>query len=281
MRRRWSVLVLVPAIAFGAAACGDDDDGEAGGGGGGDVELTSEEQAFADAWAATLSDSDGEGPSFDEDEAQCMAEAMMAEIGTAPFDEAEIGPEDIDAESDEDESPGELLGAGVITDAQADAILETWDGCADLNAAFVEQIAADTELDDGARECLIEGVEDGDLVSEGFKSTLTSDDSEPPDEIVTRLVTLMTTCGGDGDGQGGPIVDSIAESLAADGSLDAEQAQCLAQAMVDDIGIDRLLELGLSGGDFEDAGPEVQQEMAGAILSAAEACDVPLSSLGG
>lgn len=279
MRLRWSVVVLVPALLLGTAACGDDDDGGAAGDGGGD--LSSEEQAYADAWAAALSDTDDDSFSFDEDEAQCMGDAIMAEIGVGPFDDAGLEPADLDSEDGEDESPGELLGAGTISDAQADAILETWVGCTDLNAAFVEQIAADTDLDDEARQCIVEGVEDGDLVNEGFKATLTSDDSEPPEEIVRQLVTLMSTCGGDGEGEGGLIVDSIAESLAADGALDAEQAQCLAQAMVDDIGIDRLLELGLSGGDFEGADPEVQQEMAGAVLSAAEACDVPLSSFGG
>lgn len=279
MRHRWSVLVLVPALVLGAAACGDDDDD--GAGDGGDVELTSAEQAFADAWAGTLSDSDGDGPSFDEDEAQCMGDAMMAEIGTEPFDDAGVAPEDIDAASDEDESPGEVLGTGVITDAQADAILEAWGGCADLNAAFVELVAADTDLDDDALQCIVDGVEGDDLVAEGFKASLTNDDGEPPREVITALVTLMGTCGGDGQGQGGVIVDSIAESLASDGSLDAEQAQCVAQAMVDEIGLDRLLELGLSGGDFENAGAEVQQEMASAVLGAAEACDVPLSSFGG
>ena len=45
--------------------------------------------------------------------------------------------------------------------------------------------------------------------------------------------------------------------------------------------LDRLIELGVGGGDFADAGADAQQEMASAVLSAAEACDVPISSLGG
>ncbi|MGH9274648.1 MAG: hypothetical protein ACRDZU_08370 [Acidimicrobiales bacterium] len=272
--RRLSVLWFVAVCAVLGAACGDDD------GGGGDA-LSSDEQAFADAWAATLSDSDEDGLTFDDDEAQCMGDALMAEIGTEPFDDAGLEPGDIDSDGAEDDSPGELLGAGVISDAQADAVLATWDGCTDLNAAFVQLVAAEAELDDEARECIVDGVEDGDLVSEGFKASLTSDDSEPPEEVVTALVTLMSTCGGDESGQGGLIVDSIAGSLAADGRLDAEQSQCIAQEMVDAIGLDRLIELGMGGGDFASADPDLQQEMASAVLSAAEACDVPISALGG
>jgi hypothetical protein len=279
MRR--SFVLFLALFALVGAACGDDDGG--GGGDGGDrasADLTSDEQAFADAWAATLSDSDDDGFTFEDDEAQCMGEAIMAEIGTGPFDDAELGPDDIDNAGAEDDSPGELLGAGVITDDQADAILASWKGCADLDAAFVELVAAEADLDDDARECIIDGVKDDDLVSQGFKASLTNDEAEPPQEVITALVTLMGTCGGDGSGEGGIIVDSIAESLAADGRLDEAQSKCVAQKMVDTIGLDRLVELG-AGGSLDDADADLQQEMASAVLRAAEACDVPLSALGG
>lgn len=277
--RRYLAVVCIAALVLVVAACGDDDDG--GGGGDAAADLSSEEQAYADAWAATLSDSDEDGFTFDDDEAQCMGNAIMAEIGTGPFDEAGIEPGDIDSDGAEDDSPGEILGAGAISDDEADAILETWDDCTDLNAAFVDLVAAEADIDDDARECIIDGVEESGIVAEGFKASLTTDDSEPPEEVITELVSLMGTCGGDEEGQGGLIVDSIAESLAASGQLDAEQSQCVAQEMVDTIGLDRLVELGVGGGEFENADPEVQQEMASAVLSAAEACDVPLSALGG
>ncbi len=277
MRRRLALSSFVLFALLGAAACGDDDGG--GGGGGG---LSAEEQEFADGWAATLSDDEGDddGFSFPEDDAQCMGEAIMAEIGTEPFDEAGVEPGDLDKEGDDD-SPGELLGAGAITDEQADAILDAWDGCTDLNGAFIDVVAADSDLDDAARECLAEGLEEDDLVHAGFRASLTQDEADPPEEVIAAIVSLMSSCGGDGAGTGGPIVDSIAESLAADGRLTEEQSQCMAQEMVDAIGMDRMVELGLAGGEFEDADPEIQQEMAGAVLGAAEACDVPISTLGG
>jgi hypothetical protein len=286
MRR--SLVAVVALLALLGGACGDDD-GDEGGGDGGDGggegagALSAEEQEYADAWATTLSDSDEDdesGFSFPAEEAQCMGEAMMAELGTAPFDDADIAPADINQEG-EDDSPGELLGAGVITDEQADAILTEWDGCTDLNAAFIDVVAADTELDAAARRCISEGLDEDDLVHEGFRASLTSDSSEPPEEVISAIVRLMGTCGGDESGMGGVLVDSIAESLASDGRLTPEQSQCMAQEIVDAIGIDRLIELGVDGGEFGAAAPEVQQEMAGAVLGAAETCEVPLSTLGG
>jgi hypothetical protein len=279
MRRTRLVSVVAVVALLGLAACGDDDGGE---GGGSSDDLTTEEQAFADAWAKVLSDTDDDGFVFAEDDAQCMGEAIMAEIGTAPFDDAGLEPADVGGEDDgDDDSPGELLGTGTISDDQATAILDVWDGCTDLNAAFVELLAAGADLDDEAQSCIEDRLDDDDLVRAGFMASLTSEDSEPPPEVATALVTVVGTCGGDGSGQGGLIVDSIAESLAADGRLDETQSQCMAQAMVDAIGMDRLVELGVSGSGLDDAGADEQQELAGAVLEAAEACDVPLSTLGG
>ena len=72
---------------------------------------------------------------------------------------------------------------------------------------------------------------------------------------------------------------AIAESLAADGSLTEEQAQCLAEGVVDEIGEDRMGEL-FATGAFDDLGAEAQDEVTGALLQAAAACDVPLSAFG-
>src|SRR5829696_5736536 len=85
MRRTRLVSAVVAAVALlGLAACGDDDGGD---GAGSSDDLTTKEQAFADAWANLLSDTDDDGFVFPDDEAQCMGEAIMAEIGTAPFDD--------------------------------------------------------------------------------------------------------------------------------------------------------------------------------------------------
>src|SRR3546814_12155165 len=70
----------------GAAACSDDggDEGSSSG-----DELSSEEQAFADAWATTLVQED-DGFAAPQDDADCMATAHVVELGTEPFEEAEL-----------------------------------------------------------------------------------------------------------------------------------------------------------------------------------------------
>jgi hypothetical protein len=113
------------------AACGGDDGGT--------------QQAYADAWAATLTDDDN-GFSVTEDEAECMSTAMMDELGAELFEKAEVEPADIRGDSD---SPGEVLGAGVISDAQADAILDEWEGCADLASSLAEAAVGEFGLADG------------------------------------------------------------------------------------------------------------------------------------
>lgn len=276
MRARRLTASLLALTLLGAAACGDD---------GGDDELTTEEQAYADAWARSLTDEE-DGFSVSDEDADCMAAALMAEVGAGPFEEAGVEPADIgDGEQGEgdDDSPGELLGAGVITEAQADAILDVWEGCTDLGATLAAAAVGEFDLDEEAEACVADGLREDDLAREGLKPSFTSDDDEPPSEVLTAMVELIDECAGEADGGDGSsvIVDGIASSLAADGTLTEEQAQCVAQEMVDVIGLERLMELGAGGGDLETADPAVQQEVASAVLGAAEACDIPLSALGG
>ena len=272
--RRSRSLAFAVTLVVAAAACGDDgDDGDAGG----EVELTSEEHAYADAWASVLAD-DEEGFAVSADDAECMAAAMMAEIGTEPFQEADVAPEDIEA-TEENDSPGEVLGAGVVSDAQADAILDRWAGCTDIAATLADAAVGEFDLDEQGRTCVADGLREDDLAREGLKPSFTSDNDEPPAEVLSALVELVDQCAG-AEGQS-VVIDGIAESLMADGSLDEEQATCLAEAMVDSIGLDRLIELGAGGGELEAADPETQQEVTRAILDASEACDIPLGQLGG
>lgn len=254
----------------GAAACSDDggDEGSSSG-----DELSSEEQAFADAWATTLVEED-DGFAVPQDDADCMATAIVVELGTEPFEEAELEPADIEDASD---SPGELLGAGTITDKQADAILAAWEGCTDLGMMFAEGMGEEMDIDDEAKACLAKGVNEEGLALEGLRPSFTSESSDPSTEVLTAITGLVQECAGS-DG-GGPLVDSIAESLAADGSITEEQAQCVAQAMIDEIGVDRLIELGVDDGAQVD--PTTQQEMMTSVLAAAESCGVDLEAMGG
>lgn len=259
------------------AACGDDDDSGSGGG------LSEREQAYADAWATTLSDAE-DGFSVSADDADCMATEIMAELGVEPFVDAEVEPSDIgggEAGADDADSPGELLGAGTISDEQADAILDGWEDCTDIAESLAEAAVGEFDLDDEGQECVADGLREDGLAREGLKPSFTSDNDDPPAAVLSALVELIDECsGGEGEGNG-VIIEGIADELAADGTLTQEQARCVAQEMVETIGLDRLIELGAGDAPLEEADPAVQQEVAGAILGAADACGVPLSQLGG
>ena len=197
MRAR-RALVLLSVVAMGLAACSDDggDDGDAGGSGGsGDSDLTSAEQEFADAWSSALQDAE-DGFGVPASDADCMGAAIMAELGTDPFEDADVTPADIGDDDEGQNSPGELLGAGVISDSQAEAILDTWDDdCADL--ADILSASADSELgmDEEGAACFTQGLREGDLARHLLLPAFTSNDDEPDPEALGQMVALLESCG--------------------------------------------------------------------------------------
>jgi hypothetical protein len=243
----------------------------------GDDGLSDAEQAFADKWAETLRD-DEDGLSADRDEAQCMGEAIMAELGTDPFDNAEVRVTDIAAD-EEHNSPGELVGDKVITDEQADAILDVWEEkCADLAEVLAESASGEFELDDEGAGCFVDGLREGTLTRDLLRPAFTDVDDTPDAATLTTMLALLDSCGG--EGAAGAIVTSIAGELSADGTMTEAQGQCVAEALVEDLGLERIIEV-TTEGDFEDADPAYQEEFASALLTAASGCGVPLSAFGG
>jgi hypothetical protein len=77
------------------------------------------------------------------------------------------------------------------------------------------------------------------------------------------------------------VVAALAESFAADGTLTADQAACVARAVTDAVGLDRLAEITSESEDFTGATPEQQQEMTRAVLDATTTCGIPLGVLSG
>lgn len=276
--RIWRLLASLSVLLLGVVACSD-------GGGDGDtdagddpkeVELTDAEQEYADAFAATLAD-DTNGLAVEPDEAACMGAAVMAELGVDPFEEADVTADDVGG-GEETNSPGEVLGDGVISEAQANAIIDVWvDGCVDLSQALAESAGLGFGLDEAGQTCFAEGLAEDDLARKLIRPSFTSADGAPDPAAAAAATQLVDSCSA---GEGSAIVDAMAESIAADSDLTAEQAQCIAQEMLDDIGLERLAELSADG-TLDDADPEVQQEIAGAVLKASGTCDVPLSALGG
>jgi hypothetical protein len=266
MRRTLLALLTLALPVALLAACGDDDSGD----------LSELEQEHVDAWAVNLNESD-DGLKADEDEARCMAQAIVTHVGTEPFEEADVTPEDIEG----GDSPGQLAGGGAISEEQATEVVEAWEGCGDVARLFAESGRSDFDLDDDGVDCLAERLEDSDAFRAVLVASFTSDDGEPEDAgAITEFLGIVEECSGGEEGSG-LLQDSIAENLAEDGTITEEQAQCLAASVIDSLGEERLLQLSLDNGDFESASPEVQQEMAEALVAGAGDCDVPISAFGG
>lgn len=277
MPRRRSLLVLLVASVVLAPACSDDSSTADGGDGDdGAVELTAAEQELADAFAGEFADEE-DGLGVTADEGACMARVLMAELGAAPFEEAGVTAADLGG----DETPGQLLGEGAVNQAQADAIYTGWEGCADLVTAFADSFQAGYEADDATRACFQSGLEEDDLLREYVIASFTKDEElsaeEPPLSAVISLIATCTSSGGDASTD--VLVDSIASSLAASGSVTADEARCLAESILETVGADALRQ-SADDGDFSDATPEVQQAIVDALATAATTCDVPLSKLG-
>ena len=245
-------LLTIPALAL--VACSDEEG------------LSDEEQEYADAFAITLANDD-EGLGVEPDDAECMADALMTELGVEPFEEADVQPDDI--EPDDQGSPGELLGDGAVSDDQAKAIVETWDeDCVDVVDVLVESAGSEFDLDPEGKECFAEGLGEGGLATRLLAASFTTSDGTPDEATMTEFLQMMEGCAGDGQS---PVVDAMAESLAEDGTFTDEEAQCIAQGVLDIIGTERMSEL-FASGDFEELGVDAQNEIAGAMLQAAAGC---------
>jgi hypothetical protein len=273
MRRAGRSLLVLTALTLVTACSDEDGDGAADDDAAETVTLSTEEQAYADAFAETLAD-DTNGLSVGRAEAACMGEALVAELGVEPFEEAGVAPDDISAN---DSSPGELLGDGAVSGEQAHEIIDVWEAdCVDLVDMLVASAGSDFGLDEEGAACFADGLGEGDLAAGLLAGAFTNADGTPDEETVDALLRLLDECG---EGTGNPPVSAIAEELAADGSITPEQAECLAQAVVDQLGVERMSDLFATGG-FDELGPDEQAEVTGALLQAAGTCDVPLSVFG-
>lgn len=247
MRTRSGIIgVVILSLLAACASSGDAD------------ELSDEEQEFVDAWAVALQDDD-EGLPVEPADAECMATALMAEIGTEPFDDAGVTPDDIAPE----DTVGEIVGGGVISTEQADTILDGWDECVDMAATMGGSAADEFELDEDGATCIADGLEEDDLLRDLLRPVFTEDSDDPDEATLTALLELVEACGGPS------LVDSIATELASGGLLTDEQARCVAETLFDDLGYAGL------------ANPDAEDEVTAALGSAAEACGVDPSAFAG
>jgi hypothetical protein len=234
--------------------------------------LSEEEQEFADAFAASIED-DEDGFGAEPEDAQCMGDAVMEELGVEPFEEADVTPDDIGGE--DAGSPGEVLGDEVVTDEQADSILDGWQDCVGDLSEFMATSASGTEefdLDEDGEACLAEGLEEDGLARDILRASFTSSEEVPDQDAFTAFFVVINDCARDDDGVG-LFERQLAENIAGDGSATPEQAECIVAAIVEDMGEEAFLAF-LSAVDQEESeGAEAFQQ---AYLVAAEGCGVPL-----
>jgi hypothetical protein len=113
--------------------------------------------------------------------------------------------------------------------------------------------------------------DDGDdTATDGQETTTTAAGTDPTDP--------GTTAPPDGGESGGALVDAMAEGIlsSSGGVLNEEEAQCMAQAMIDEVGVDRLVELGLEANDgssdpLDSLTSEEQDAVYGAVLGCMDA----------
>jgi hypothetical protein len=90
---------------------------------------------------------------------------------------------------------------------------------------------------------------------------------------VASLVVLLgaSACGGDDGESEEDLVDQLSQSL-QDGAaaFDEETADCFAEIVVEDIGVEELQDVDLSA---DEPPEELQEEIAAATLRAAEECE--------
>ena len=163
-----------------------------------------------------------------------MGDAVMAELGVEPFEEADVEPDDIQA--DDESSPGDLLGDGAVTTEQAlrdhrrlGGLRRTWSRCSSHRAA-----ASSTSTRRG-RSASADGLARGRprrRAARGRPSPLRT--AQPDEETFQAFLELLDECSEDTDEphrrQASP------KALAEDGTLTAEQAQCLAEEVFDELG---------------------------------------------
>lgn len=270
MRQPRTAVVAVLLIAVVLAACSKDEgDGLRTG-----RPLSASEQEFANAFGKDLADED-DGFGVDAAGGQCIGEAIMGIVGIKPFDAAKLEPKDLAG----DETPGELLGARAVDQAKAEEIAKAWNGCVDMPKVFAERGSGQFKLDAAGQSCFEDELRSSKVLDDYIVVSFTKEDADASAGILQKILGLVQGCSSQ-SGQGGVLVDSIAASLGQTGKLDAVESRCMAQAVVDAMGADRLLEVTKIVSSV-DADPAVKAEFEAALRQAATACGVPLSKLGG
>ena len=267
MRKRPSLALLAVVVVLVtslAAACSS-----------GPRKLSAQEQKYADSFAKHLSD---KAQSFGVTKAQgtCIGDAIIRELTDKPFVKAKVTPAQING----GKSPGELLGAGKVTQKQATAIAKKWEGCVNLPQMLASQLTPQFKLTKTSKTCFQKALGKGDVADRYLKVSFTGSGVKDSAGVLTDIFGLVQTCTADASHKGGYFVDSMSASLASDGKLTPTQAQCVAQHVVDDIGIAKLAQVSV-GGSSGQVSQTLANEFNKAVLTAGTTCGVAANLLQG
>lgn len=260
-------IAAVLAVVLLAAACsGGSGDGPHAGA------LNAEEQELATAFAADLGADTG--VPVTPDQARCISEAVLHELGLRPFHDAGVGPEDLTGTK----TLGELFGKGRVTDAQGTAIAAAWEGCAGTTDAFAEQARVQVGLDEPGVTCFRARLTESGAVQRYRSLSFTTDDPAEVQGVLDQISGFVESCAKE-SGQAARVVAGMADSIAGKGTMTGDEARCLAQHIVDALGVGNLLSIGSAAG-LAAAPIDVQRSVAQGLVDAAAACRVPLERLG-
>jgi len=172
------VLAIVGLLAV--TACGDDD-----GGGGG--EASSADQEYIDEAVSTF-DPEDDAP-LTEADARCLASSVVETVGSERLREIGVEPEDF--------SGGQQDFPAGITEGQANDIVDSTEGCLDLQKLFVDSLSQDSDLDPAAVDCLSEQF-DSDFLRRLFVSIFTGDTAalEADSDLSNELFAMLGECPG-------------------------------------------------------------------------------------
>lgn len=264
--RAWAVVIAV--LAALVAGCGGGDDEEP---------LTAEEQRYASAFARDLSDGD-DGVATTAEQAQCIGQGILRVLSARPFHEAGIEPEDLEG----DESPGQLLGAGTVSEAEADEIADRWLRCVDLAKDFVARARGLVELDASGRACFEEALRDSGLLHDYLTVSFTSADPADVLAVTTQITGLLADCAPEGvtstttaAAGDAATADRLAELLVQQYAVAPADARCLADGIISRVSAEDLQLMVTAGGP---SGPTdaARVRVAEAMRAASGACDVAL-----
>jgi hypothetical protein len=174
-------LAAVAAASLALVACGGDGDGTndylGGSAGGGGAEA---ETGFGKLLTqALIEDSDGTFTS--DEEAACVAGAMIRDIGEDRLIELGLGEGGLN----------EMSNYG-FTDAEFEKVVDSVFDCVDMRATMAAQLESNYTAEQAA--CVVDKI-DLDLMRDLAKAQLTGSSDGMSDEFTMSMITAMTDCG--------------------------------------------------------------------------------------